>query len=150
MSDAAAAANPVDGNARRRNRRILLVVSLAANLLLVGFIVGQVLHHPERERMGGPMTIERVTGGLPPEIRETVRTSLREHRPEIVSKIAAVRAAQAELHAAIGAQPFDPARLQAAFAAIRERRQAVQAEVQEAAVEAIGQLPPETREKLAH
>jgi uncharacterized membrane protein len=143
MSDSAAAV------AGRRNGRILLVVSLAANLLLIGFVVGQLLHHPPHER-GGPMTIERITSGLPPEVREAVRADLREHRPQIAEKIAAVRAAQADVRAAIGAEPFDPARLQAAFAVIRDRRKAVQEEVQAAAVEAIGKLPPETRRKLSN
>ena len=149
MSDTAAMATSGEEKARRRNGRIFLVVSLAANLLLIGFIAGQMLHHPPGRGHEGPMTIERLTGGMPPPVRDAVRAKLRENRPQIAEKIAAVRAAQAEIRAAISAEPFDPERLRAAFSAVRDRRIALQAEVQAAAIEAISQLPPEVRQKLA-
>lgn len=146
MSEAEAATIPAT---RQRNTRVILVVSLVVNLLLIGFVVGQVLHHPWHEHEG-PLTVERITGALPPEVRDAVRESLRERRPQIVEKMAAVRAARADVRAAIGAEPFDPARLEAAFAAVRDRGRAVQEDVQAATVEAITKLPPETRRKLSN
>jgi uncharacterized membrane protein len=143
------AALPPSGAPKLSTRvRIVLAVSLAANLLLAGFVVGQVIHHPWREH-GGQLTIERLTGKMPPEVRDVVRASLRERRPEIANKVAAVREARAEVRAAIGAEPFDPARLAAAFAAVRERSRAVQEDVQSAAVEAIAKLPSDVRRKLS-
>jgi uncharacterized membrane protein len=148
MTNTSAPAPPTGAPKLSMGVRIALAVSLAANLLLVGFVVGQAIHGPWREH-GGQLTIEKLTGKMPPEVRDVVRASLRERRPEIANKMAAVREARAEVRAAIGAEPFDPARLAAAFAAVRDRSRAVQEDVQAAAVEAIAKLPPDTRRKLS-
>ena len=148
MSETGTAAMTAAPQSGRRGGRILLVASLVVNLLLIGFLVGHTVHPPWHER-GGPLTIERVTGALPPEVRDAVRASLRERRPQIAERMAAVRQARADVRSAIEAEPFDATRLQAAFATLRDRSQAVQEDVAAAVVEAISKLPPDTRRELS-
>ncbi|HUN51932.1 MAG TPA: periplasmic heavy metal sensor [Candidatus Sulfotelmatobacter sp.] len=148
MSDIGTGATGAAPQRNRRGARILLVASLAVNLLLIGFLVGHMLHPPWHER-GGPLTIEHITGALPPEVRDAVRASLRDRRPQIAERMAAVRQARADVRAAIEAEPFDAQRLQTAFATLRDRSQAVQEDVAAAVVEAISKLPPDARRELS-
>ncbi|HYM31198.1 MAG TPA: periplasmic heavy metal sensor [Candidatus Cybelea sp.] len=133
-----------EASAPGRALRIGLIASLVVNLLLVGLIAGHMLRGPWFGREGG-LPIERVTGPMPPDVRETVRATLRELRPHIRDKIKAVREAREQVHDAFVASPFDAEKLKAAFANLREKTLAVQQDVQAAIADAIAKMPPEKR-----
>jgi uncharacterized membrane protein len=81
--------------------------------------------------------------------RKLFLDALRRHRPEIQPLRQAYGAAQQALRTAIAAEPWDAAAVTAAFAEMRRTGEAVQAAVQAAVTEAMGQLPPGSRRFLA-
>lgn len=103
-----------------RGWRIVLVVSLALNLAVLGAIGGWVLRHgigPDRAHgphaarlatLGGPLT-----HALDAEGRATIAAQLRAERGAHAARRAALRASFEALLADLRAQPFDPARVEA-------------------------------------
>ena len=109
-----------------RGWRVVLIVSLALNLLIVGAVGGWVLRHgiwgqgahgPHVSRMaqmGGPLT-----HALDAEGRRAVAVQLRGERGERAARRAALRESFAGLLDDLRAQPFDPARVEARLSAQR-------------------------------
>lgn len=136
----------------------LLTASLMLNTLLVGLFIGQALsgdrHAPHRAGMRGPPppaeariaagVLESVDPAQRADIRRAFVAALREARPGLIGR----RQAQRELRAAMVADPFDPGRLEAAFATLSERDAAMQQAVQAALVEQFGTLSLEQRRSV--
>jgi len=111
-----------------RGWRVVLVVSLALNLVVLGAIGGWVLRHgtgplgahgPHAARMaqmGGPLT-----HALDAEGRAAVAARLRGDRGAHAARRAALRESFQALLADLRARPFDPARMEARLAAQRAR-----------------------------
>ncbi|WP_297771082.1 periplasmic heavy metal sensor [uncultured Roseovarius sp.] len=103
--------------------RVLLVVSLAVNLAVVGVVAGWALrhgghhgHHPSRlDRSGGPLT-----RALSEEDRRDVGQRMREVWRETGGRRAGMRESFDALVADLRAVPFDPARV---AERMREQRQ---------------------------
>jgi uncharacterized membrane protein len=78
-----------------------------------------------------------------------MREEMRERRGEIRPRFEALRAARIELREAIGAEPFDATRLEAAFAGLRTAQGALQVDLHVVAVEVVGKMTLEERKRLA-
>lgn len=128
----------------------LLLASLVINGLLGGYLIGRQAG-PPHWRMP-PMAGEPATltfGTVPPPLREAMRAELRERRSEVRPRFETLRNARGELRDAIGAEPFDPKRLEAAFAALRNAQGTLQVELHAVAVEVVGKMSAEERRRLA-
>ncbi len=138
-----------------RTIKWVLLVSLLANALLVGFMVGQVGRgHP----FGGfdrPMAM-RGPGDRPmdrPRGDEATRTVLREafaaERPAVEKAIADIRAARAQSAALVRAETLDAAALDTALAQMRLASDAALASFHRSIAAAAAKLDAEHRGALA-
>lgn len=109
---------------RRRNRwRTAFFALLALDLLVVGAMGGMMLKGPHGPR--GDIVRNLGFGpygeALTPEDHAALRKAFKAHKPDLKASRAQFRADMDEMLAALRAEPFDPARLAAAFAHQRER-----------------------------
>lgn len=103
-----------------RNRNWLvagLVVSLAVNLLLVGFVAGHRLARAgvAPAMMDPSLALFRVVRRLPEPRREAFQPVMREHFRAMGGKLDRMRRAQKDVNDALTAEPFDAEALQAAL-----------------------------------
>lgn len=97
----------------------LLGVSLAVNLALGGFLVGQ-MSRPERPTMLDPsLSLFRAVRELPDARRDEFRPTIRAHFRELRGDIRQLRAAQRGIEAALTEEPFRPDALDAALTQFR-------------------------------
>lgn len=126
---------------------VLLFVSLAANLLVAGFVVARFAGHPP-----GPGEIDRIVAlgvrVFPPEIQGDIMDQVRAHRDALRARVQAVQAARRQMFAAMRAQPFDRAALDAAFANVRSATADVQTVGQNIVADAIANAPPNVRAQI--
>jgi len=116
----------------------LVLVVLILSLCLNSFFVGAILIH---QRGGGPdgpggrgagqelaeiAGFERLLRGLPEDTREHVRTAFDAHAGQIRPAFRDLREARRGALEALAGEPFDPARLEAAFAGVRDRTMTLQ------------------------
>jgi len=149
---------------RSRWITIALVISLGINLLVVGAIAGHFLsghrymwHRPgqmqaEASRSTerpGDIVIQRLTEALPAEQRPVFEAATAQHRARLTEIGRAVREARTKVRDAMVAEPFDRAKLDAAFAELRSRSQELQTTMHAAVSEAAAKLPADARAKLA-
>lgn len=107
-----------------RAMRLLLAVSLAANLAIVGFVVGHALDGggPDGRRgMPGDMAFGPFTEALGDHDRRALRDALFARAPDMRDARQRMSQDLAGLVAALRAEPFDPAALDAALAAQSHR-----------------------------
>jgi len=132
--------------------RTVLFISLALNLLIIGGVAGawgagvRLQRETETravvERMPGPRAFLRA---LPPEARELMRDELAESWGESREARQAAIQARRDAFAAVGAEPYDGARVRAAFERLRAADQAAIAVFHDNVIEAFGELSPEQR-----
>lgn len=128
-------------------QRILLGVSLALNLLVVGLVGGAAF------RLGGPERMHRAPPigamlfrELPREDRRALRTHAFAPRPEREAR----RLADAEaIDAALRARPFDPARIESFLREQAQRRQAREQDMHRAWLARITAMTDEERAAYA-
>lgn len=141
---------------RRRRRGWLLAISLILNVFLLAVVVGGIA------RTAGPwgppgMSPERATSwsehrrlhALSGDQRTMVREAFAHHRDALRDQGRALHEARREVRAALAAEPFDRARLAAAFAALRSVTGAGQAALHTVLIDIAAQLPAEARTVLA-
>jgi uncharacterized membrane protein len=139
-----------------------LIASTAVNLFLGGLMLGRDLRRepappPAMEDIGGPgferrgplAAVGRLTRHLSPEEREVFQGIVRQRRGELAAAADGMREAQRRVREALAADPYDRTRLEAALEQLKEHRTAVHAALQRAVVEAIEQLPPDARRRMA-
>jgi len=149
MSDFSDDVNDINpAGARRRWLMPVLVVSLIVNVAFIGLFAGHYIFRPGR---GHPVdfAMHRLIHGMPKEARDPVRAEMETRRPQVAAKIAELRKARQDVRAALAADPFDRARLDAAFAEVQTSSAAVQAELHSAVADAVAKLPPDARQRLA-
>lgn len=132
--------------------RTLLFVSLALNLLIIGAVAGaagagvRLQREASRaavvERMPGPRAFLRA---LPPETRVIMRRELADSWDESREARRAAIQARRDAFAAAATEPYDAARVRAAFERLRAADQAAIAAFHDNVVEAFGDLSPEQR-----
>jgi uncharacterized membrane protein len=125
---------------------VLLVISLAANLLVLGFAAaryGQFRQGDVLERI-----IALGVRGFPAEIRREITASLARERPELRAALDDVQEARRHMFEVMKAEPFDRAALDAAFADVRAKTEALQERGQDLLGDAVEQAPSEARAKI--
>ena len=115
-----------DGGGMTRGWRIVLIVSLALNLLVAGAIGGWVLRHgigPHRAHIPHPVRMAQMGGPLTHALdakgRAAIATTLRKDRGSREARRAALREGFEALLADLRAQPFDSNAVAARLAAQR-------------------------------
>lgn len=132
--------------------RTIMFVSLAANLLIAGAVIGgsaaglRLERAPTRnavvERMPGPRAFMQA---LAPDAREKMRAELTQAVPETRQAREAARQARIDVYNAVRQEPYDPERVRAAFAHMREADAAVLAIFHDHVARAFAQLTPDQR-----
>ncbi|GIX18226.1 MAG: hypothetical protein KatS3mg119_2412 [Rhodothalassiaceae bacterium] len=137
-----------------RRLKILILVaglSLAANVFLAGLWLGGRLRPSTGEGDPQSFTLRFVVPDetLPEDLRARLLANLGRDRQEVARRLARLRAAEAEVRAALAAEPFDRARLDAAFAELRRAYAELQVPVQRSLTGAAAHLDPARRRALA-
>ena len=126
-----------------------LFLSIAANLLIVGFAAARFQGGPAR---GGPNFIERIVAigirAFPPPIQADIRERTDAQREELRMLVDAVQDSRMRMLEAMRAEPFDPAALDAAFADLRSRVNTLQEAGQSIVGAAIAEAPADERIKI--
>ena len=126
------------------NKRTLLilalVLSVAINLLMVGFVAG---------KFGGGRMMhghsDWMTKHLSQAVRQNVKEKMRHYREEARPARGALRQARRELRNLVAGQPFDAQAVRAALANLRAASQTYQRIRHEHIVQLLEDLPPEER-----
>lgn len=134
-------------NGRRRLVNIVLVCSLAINLLLVGGLIGHWL------RGGGPPRpipdhLGWIIRHLDDDTRRALRPKLQSHIREAWPLRREMRDAQREFQRALTAEEFDETRLEAALTRLRSASLAWQEAMHEEMIIILKNLAPEDRQRV--
>ena len=125
---------------------VVVFLSLAANLLVAGFIVARIAD----PRPGGD--IERIVAigirAFPPEIRDAIAAAAEAKRDEMRARLDDVQNARQRMFDAMRAEPFDRAALEAAYADLRARTNELQQAGQEIMLDAVANAPPDVRARI--
>jgi len=130
---------------------VLLVLSLAANLLVVGVVVGAGFTRPFVSGPGAGLLgfqLVRYSLGRSAETRTETRKILSAERPRIDPLRRELRDARQGLASAFVAEPFDAARIKAAQMKVLELERRLGEEALDALVKIAGNLTPEERRKF--
>ena len=144
------------GQKRSWGGRSLLIVSLAANLFLVGVIVGNAQRGPGKgfERnvafppmvLNSPMDLRRAV--TDPEVGAKLKATLDELRPQMRVSMRDAAESRRAVIAAIKTEPFDPSALAKAFEDTRMADDGVRQLAQNSMQSFIASLTPEQRSEL--
>lgn len=133
-----------------KSRTILLIVSLALNLFLVGAVVGGLVvgqrlraERPALAR-GGP-ALWAAARDLPPEHRAAYRDVLRGEGGEVRQRLRAAREARVEAWRGLAAEPLDPAAVRRQLAAARTLDTEARGTLEDRIVTFAMSLPPQDR-----
>lgn len=136
--------------------KLLLVLSLSANLAVIGLIGGHAMRPAEHDRYGDEATVPglsrqqaRILHMVPDARREQAKAVLIARGSEIEAARATLQSAQAALIAALRRDPLDPAALDAALAARQQASSRVWGIGYEQMVEIARQLSAEERAAMA-
>lgn len=140
--------------------RILLVVSLALNLFVIGAVVadaaiggGSVASalglSQQRPRFFGLPNPREIRDLLPDHGDAVLDEIYESRRAEFRERLTAMFEARRAVAEAIKAEPFDRAKLEAAFATLRERSGTIAAAAQDSLIEIASRLDSEERTQLA-
>ena len=129
---------------KQRWINIVLVVSLALNLLVAGATLGRWLKDSREHR--GPLAWAMKT--LDSNTRERLGPILEENRAATRELRRRIRTASEDVRHAIRAEPFDQARLARALENLRAVSGEYQQVVHNVALETLGTLPAEERERI--
>lgn len=125
--------------------KILLVLSLAGNLAVLGVVFGHSLRDSEHRTRGSERVIDWIIG-MVPEGRRDLAVA---HFDAVRERIGAARAQRSErlpaVIAAMQAEPFDPASLDAALDAMFDRDTSGRTIVRESLISMLDQFTPEER-----
>lgn len=141
----------------RRTLLIVLVVSLAVNLFLVGAVAGGLVvgqkfrgDRPPMGRGGAPaQPLWRAGEALPPPQAKAYREALRGAGPELRAAMREARAERAQTWKALAAEPFDAAAAKQRLAQIRQREADARGQIEDRIVDYAADLSPADRALLA-
>ena len=138
---------------RRRWQSVLLIVSLALNLFLIGILAGGRIakwSYPEMPIAFAlsPGIVSRLIGELPPGAQAEARRLFEDRRWEIRREMRALRTARVEALEILTAEPFDREAFSEAMVAVRRQTLAVQEVVHEVLIDLSSRVDPETRAML--
>jgi uncharacterized membrane protein len=141
-----------------RTAWIILVLSLALNCFFLGVHASGWLsghgaslfsrHDHPRRLLGMPHPRE-LFRALPDSAQPVLKDTMAAHRAEVRERITALAAARREVAAAMQAEPYERARLEAAFEVLRAREADVAAAAQATILDLADRLTPEDRARIA-
>jgi len=141
-----------------RPMRLLVVGSLALNLFGIGAIAADAIMDDQghgglfghcRPRLMGLPSPRELREVLPESDQANLDNLLQAHRPQFRERLEKLFAARQAVADAIKAEPFDRAKVGAAFAGLREQEADMAAGAQDWLVEFVAGLHPEGRAKVA-
>lgn len=142
-----------------RPMRILIVASLALNVFGIAAIAadavmgrdgrGGLFAHCRPPRFMGLPSPRELRDVLPEKDEAILEDLLQANRAQFRQRLDDLFAARQVVADAIKAEPFDPARLESAFAALRERDATMAVGAHEWLAKFVAQLDPEGRAKVA-
>lgn len=116
-------------NGRRRLVNIVLVCSLAINLLLVGGIIGRILHGRPPPPL--PDNLGWIVRNLDRDTRQALRPALEKHAREVRPLRREMRAAQREFEDALTSPELDEDRVAGALTRLRDISESYQQSMHE-------------------
>lgn len=133
-----------------RGVRIVLAISLALNLGVAGLVAGAfIADGGPRDRMVRDLDFGPFTEALTREDREKLRDEFLRVAPDLRDMKQAMKQDFTAVMAAVRAEPFDPAKLQAAVDALGERTTSRIAIGQKLLVDRLAAMTPEARADFA-
>jgi len=142
-----------------RRMRILVIASLALNVFGIGAIAadavmnrdgqGGLFGHCRPPRFMGVPSPRELREVLPERDQATLSELLQANRAKFRERLNDLFAARQVVADAVKAEPFDRARLDTAFAALRESEVAMAAGAQDWLAEFVARLEPDSRAKVA-
>lgn len=136
------------GRSRRRGHwfKVALVLSLALNLAVGGYVVGRAFHGDGR--MGGHVGLQEFVRDLSPEGRAIVRDIAREQLRPLRAEKRAMQDLRIRIHDMLTAETVDIEEIDMAFAQLRRHNDIIHNATHAATIEVIRRLPAEERQKL--
>ncbi|WP_312161675.1 periplasmic heavy metal sensor [Phenylobacterium sp.] len=134
---------------------VMLFVSLAVNLFLVGalaggLVVGQRFRADRPPMASRPVQpLWRAGDVLPPDRAQAYRQALRDEAPGMRETMRAARAARQDAWRAIGQDPFDPVATKRRLAEIRAQEAGARGQIDDNVVDFAAGLSPADRAALA-
>ena len=133
----------------RRWRIAGITASVLLNVFLIGIVVGHVSSlRALPRRFDGPLVRPANLKALPADERAHYETVMKPHREGIRQARQAHRRARETVEADIAAPTFDAQKLSADLAALRKANSTLQANANEALVDGLSALSPESRAAL--
>jgi uncharacterized membrane protein len=133
-------------------RDLILAVSVAVNLVLLGFLVGAGVRmsgpgaaQSATDQLGPSFAPRGVVEGLPPEARRTVRRAIIGEGARSAPLLRELREARAAFEATASAEPFDIEATRAALENVREVERRLQDRSGELMIGILEGLPSEER-----
>jgi len=130
----------------------VLIVSLAANFLVLGFAAARFAGVGPFGFGGDAGAIERIVAlgarAFPRELRREIGGELGRHRGELGAALDEVRDARRRMFAVMAAEPFDRAALDAAFAEVRAATDRLQLLGQDLVGDVVERAPAEERARI--
>lgn len=125
----------------------LLALSLAVNLVAAGYL-GFVGFRPKPPPRTVENTIDFVSARYPDEVARAIRGKLLERRADLASALEEMKAARRATRSAMGDEPLDQAKVDAAFAAARDKAASFQKVIHGAIADALPQVAATDRAKI--
>lgn len=126
----------------------LLIVSLLANALIVGIVIGR-SGSPAKTDPPPPINIEQPNRPVSPELRQYLREVTRDIGREMRPKQQAHRSAQQELRRAFNADPYDHMAMVEALDIFQQTEADMRATLQSLILERMEDATPQQRRALA-
>jgi hypothetical protein len=124
---------------------VVLVLSLAANFVVIGFVVSRV---GEFRLTGIQRIVALGVKNYPSEIRQAIMEEAAINAAALGAALADFNAARQRAFIAMRAEPFDPSRLDAEFADVREKTEVLQRLGHEVIAKAIAAATPDARARI--
>jgi uncharacterized membrane protein len=125
---------------------LLLAASLALNLFFIGAITARVVMRDRRPELGARAFLHH--SGLDHASKD-VQKLVHKNRGAVRERMHELSDARKQARAALQAEPFDPAQLDAAFERVRTRTVEMQQEMHKSFSEVAGKLDREQRKRMA-
>jgi len=129
-----------------RSWRWALIASLALNLLLLGVIGTYWWRWPRWQPMSA--TLSELVETLPDADRATLRPLVEKQQAETKAGFDQIKTLRLAARAAVLTEPYDAARVEAAFDALREKSIDLRADSQTTLLAILSKLPLEQRRQL--
>lgn len=122
-----------------------LVVSLAANLVMLGGAAGAFWHHRHERREHG---LTGFVNELQPDRQGPLREFLKGERAKLKPIREEIRSGWRETNELLGAEPFDKEKLKAAMGRMNEAESRMRAAIAESLVETAAKMTPQERQAM--